>query len=109
MRRPGFILLNGLAWVGILALAGLALAVVRLLGFPGVLILGLLTTLICVSADLSRDVPTWSRGMFESRGTRRTEAEREDGRQDAASLGYYRGCGFVLIAAGLAGTVWELW
>jgi hypothetical protein len=109
MHRSAFILLNGLAWAGILALVGLALAVVRLLGFPGVLILGLLTTLVCVSADLSRDVPTWSRDMFASRGERRTLEEREAGKQEAASLGYYRGCGFVLIAAGLVGTVWELW
>ncbi|MGY4802244.1 hypothetical protein ACVMLK_12405 [Teichococcus aerofrigidensis] len=104
---------NGIAWLGILLLIGLAAVLVSILGFPGVLLLGLLTTLICVRAELAEAVPTWSRAMFESRmrgaPPRGEAALREERRLHRASLRYYRGCGLVLIAAGLAGTLWQIW
>ena len=113
MRPSASSIVNGLAWVGIFVLIGVGLGVVQVLGFPGVLILGLLTTLICVQAELSEDVPTWSRSLFESRAVRpRSDEERGAGteaRERAISpLRYYRGCGLLLIAAGLLGTVWQL-
>lgn len=114
MRPSSRSIANGVAWIGIFALIGLSLGLVSVLGFPGVLILGLLTTLICVRAELSDDVPTWSRALFESRlpRSRSLEAHAADLEVRDASrspLRYYRGCGLILIAAGLVGTAWQLW
>ncbi|SHK31765.1 hypothetical protein SAMN02745194_04683 [Roseomonas rosea] len=110
---PNFIL-NGLAWIGIFLLIALAFVLVQILGFPGVLILGLLTTLICLRAEISEDVPTWSQALFASRASRSASAEERAATAEARAraispLRYVQGCGFVLIAAGLAGTVWQLY
>jgi len=110
---PGSIL-NGLAWVGILLLIALAFVLVQRLGFPGVLILGLVTTLVCLRAEMSEDVPTWGRAPFEARLTNRGSVEERTAMAEARSravspLRYYRACGLLLIAAGLAGTVLQLW
>lgn len=105
---------NAIAWIGIITLIAASLWIVQVLGFPGILILGLLTTLICVRADLSEDVPTWGRAVFEARLVRAKSLEEQavvqEAREGARSpLLYYRGCGLVLIALGLLGTVWQFW
>ncbi|RKK02868.1 hypothetical protein EBE87_09745 [Pseudoroseomonas wenyumeiae] len=100
---PAAFILNGLGWVVILALVAAALALVRLLGFPGLLILGLLCCLICTRAELSEDVPSWGRQVFAARMARAGEAP------DRAAFRFYRRCGCVLLLAGLAGTAWQWW
>ena len=107
-------ILNGLAWVGIFLLIAFAFALVQRLGFPGVLILGLLTTLICLRAELSEDVLTWGRASFEARmasgrSVEEWAAAAEVRARAVSPLRYYRACGFVLIVAGLAGTILQLW
>lgn len=105
---------NGLAWIGIAGLVALSFWLVMVLGFPGILLLGLLTTLVCVRAELSNDVPSWSRGVFESRMRRDPSVERRAAAEHAAAqdrsvLRLYRVYGLILIAAGLAGTIWQVW
>lgn len=107
-------LAQALAWLGIVLLIGLGFVLVTVLGFPGLLVLGLLATLVCVRAELSEDVPGWSRALFESRAPRPEAPEARVARHAAGQesrgiLRYYRGCGLVLVVAGLLGSAWQLW
>ncbi|MBO1076661.1 hypothetical protein [Roseomonas marmotae] len=104
MRPSASGILNGIGWLGILALVAAGLGVVRLLGFPGVLILGLLAALICTRAELSGTVPTWSRAVLAAR-----EEDAEARAREVSALRYYRRCGLALALAGLAGTLWQVW
>lgn len=114
MRLSATTVVNSVAWLGIFALVALSLGVVAVLGFPGVLILGLLTAVTCVRAELSERTPTWGQAVFEATATRGRSAEErtagaEAARRAISPLRYYRGCGLVLIAAGLLGTAWQIW
>lgn len=107
-------LAQGLAWAGITALIAMGLLIVWLLGFPGLLLLGLGVTLICVRAELSEEAPSWSRAAFAARQSdeRLPEARAAAAAARArrgASFRYYRRCGAALIVAGLAGTLWQAW
>lgn len=105
---------NGMAWIGIFGLIALAFCVVWALGFPGVLILGLLTTMICVRAELSDHAPTWGRAVFEARRMKGRSPEERAATQEAENrnrspMRYYRRCGWSLVGIGLLGTVWTFW
>jgi hypothetical protein len=114
MRPSRQSLANVIAWFGVFALIGIGLGVVKALGFPGVLILGLLTTLICVRAELSEAVPTWPVSRMAERASRALSPEERaaqgEARDAAVSLlRYYRNCGIFLVFAGLLGTIWQFW
>ena len=113
MRLSATTVVNSVAWLGIVALVALSLGVVLVLGFPGVLLLGLLTAVTCVRAELSERTPTWGQAVFEASTRGRRAGERAAGAEAArraiSPLRYYRGCGVVLIAAGLLGTAWQIW
>jgi hypothetical protein len=105
---------EAVAWTIVVALIAAALVFVRALGFPGLLILGLLTTPVCVRAELSEDVPTWSQALFASRGARPSTPEERAAEADASKLRlsplrFGKRLGFILIAAGLLGTAWQIW
>ncbi|WP_043831765.1 hypothetical protein [Muricoccus aerilatus] len=114
MRPSASTIANGIAWVGIFALIAASLGIVLVLGFPGVLILGLLTALTCTRAELSERTPTWGQAVFEAQATRGRSPEERAAAGEAAARGnsplrYYRACGLVLILAGLLGTAWQIW
>ncbi|MDT8330859.1 hypothetical protein RQ831_07320 [Roseomonas gilardii] len=110
LRRLAYGLVQGLGWIGVLALIGASLLLVRRLGFPAVLLLGLIASLICVRAELSQDVPGWGRDIFAARWHSRPDAsERLASAEQIAALRFYRNCGFALILAGALGSVWQVW
>lgn len=110
LRRLAYGLVQGLGWIGILALIGASLLLVRRLGFPAVLMLGLITSLICVRAELSQDVPGWGRDIFAARWHSRPDlSERQASAKQIATLRFYRNCGFILILAGALGSLWQVW
>ncbi|MBI0536631.1 hypothetical protein D9599_13695 [Roseomonas sp. KE2513] len=114
MRRSASTIVDGIAWVGIFALIAASLGVVLVLGFPGVLILGLLTALTCARAELSERTPTWGQAVFEARAARGRSPEERAAADEAVAratspLRYYRACGLALIVAGLLGTAWQIW
>lgn len=105
---------NGIAWVGIFALIAAGLYIVHGLGFPGVLLLGIFTTLICVRAELSEDMPTSGVGVFTASLAGTSSPEERAASQEArdrgrSSLRYYRRCGLALVAIGLLGILWQVW
>jgi hypothetical protein len=104
MRVPVSSILDGLGWVVILLLVAACLGLVRVLGFPGVLILGLLCSLVCVRAELSDEVPSWGRHLFAARMAR--DARRA--RPDESPFRFGLRCGLALTLAGLAGSLWQL-
>ena len=93
---------NWLAGLVLVALAALAVLAVNWLGFAGLVVLGLLALLVCTMATLNEDVPTWSEHVFRARMERRGSAAGPD-------MGFYRWCGVVLTAVGVAGFVWQNW
>ena len=110
LRNLAYGLIQGLGWIGVFALIGASLLLVRRMGFPAVLLLGLIATLVCVRAELSQDVPGWGRDIFASRWHSRPGAsERLASAEQIATLRFYRNCGFVLILAGALGSVWQVW
>jgi len=114
MRPSARTVANSIAWIGIFTLIAVSLGVVLVLGFPGVLVLGLLTALTCVRAELSERTPTWGQTVFEAQATRSRSPEEsaagaEAMARTASPLRYYRACGLILIAAGLLGTAWQIW
>jgi hypothetical protein len=114
MRLSPSTVAEAVAWAVIFVLVAAALVFAPVLGFPGLLILGLLTALVCASAELSDDVPTWSQSLFASRGPRPSTPEERAAEADASKLRLSplrlgKRLGFVLIAAGLLGTAWRIW
>ena len=93
---------NWLAGAVLVALAALAVLAVNRLGFAGLVALGLLALLVCTMATLNEDVPTWGEHVFRARMERRGSPAGPD-------LGFYRWCGVVLTATGVAGFVWQNW
>jgi hypothetical protein len=103
-----------LAWAALAGLAALAILVAWLLGFPGVMILGLLLLLVCTRAELSDQVPVWSLAVFHARqqppASLEARADRAAARRNnRAELRFFKGCCVLLIVAGLLGTAWQFW
>ena len=100
-------ILNLLAWVVLLGLAVLAVLIANRLGFPGLLLLGVLTWLICSQAALNQDAPTWGAHVFRARML------RGKGHGDAEDAGlpfrFYARCGMAVAAIGGAGSAWQYW
>ena len=110
LRNLAYGLIQGLGWIGVFALIGASLLLVRRMGFPAVLLLGLIASLVCVRAELSQDTPSWGRDIFAARWHSRPDAsERQASAEQVATLRFYRNCGFALILAGALGSVWQVW
>ncbi|NKE44460.1 hypothetical protein HB662_06705 [Roseomonas frigidaquae] len=89
----------------LVALAGAAILVVAILGPFGLVLLGLLTLVVCVRLQLVELVPSWG-SRVDAGETRARPAERA---ALAGQLRFYRRCGLLLLAAGLAGTAFGKW
>src|SRR3954465_7211754 len=103
---------NAVAWAVLAALIGVALHMIVVLGPFGLILLGLLTLFVCTSMELREDSPTWSVGAFKPRADRLESPEQRAAAADEralarAPLPFYRWCGVVLLAAGVAGFVWQ--
>ncbi len=105
---------NGLAWLVIVGLIGLALLAADRLGFLGLLLLGLMTWLVCTLVALDEAAPTWGAEVFRSRMSGSGSPEQRAAacaEHDAAlsPVRFYRWCGIALVAVGAAGLAWQYW
>lgn len=110
MRFTGGQLVNVIAWAILIAPIPIVMIVAMALGPFGLIILGVATLLLCTSAQLNGDTP--SAGSAAGRMARAASpepraAEHHDRQSRLSPLTFYRGCGAVLLAAGVAGFVWE--
>ncbi len=114
MRFSASAVANGLAWVVVFCLIGVAAVVANVLGFFGLMILGVLMWLICTLANLNQDAPTWGVEVFRARmsghGSPEQRAAMLEERQAFVSpLRFYRWCGIGLALMGAAGFAWQQW
>jgi len=105
---------NAAAWIVILALICGAVVMAAVLGFVGLLILGGMTWLVCVRAEMDQDTPTWGAEVFRARmGGQGSPEQRaamlEERRAFVSPLRFYRRCGIVLAVIGAAGFIWQQW
>jgi hypothetical protein len=111
MRFSASGIVNALAWVGIFTLIGVAIVIVDVFGFVGLILLGLMTAFTCVSAELGEDVPTAGVELFKSHMGGGTPEQRaamlEEKRGFVAPLRFYKWCGMFLIIVGVAGFIWQ--
>jgi hypothetical protein len=99
---------NAMAWAVLLVLACVAILIADLLGFFGLLILGMLTWMICVQVELGDDTPTASTAVFRARMAPERSPERRAGaladrHLRLSPLRFYRWCGIALTVIGAAG------
>ena len=66
MRFSASNVANAVAWAVIFGLIGVAIVVADVLGFMGLLILGAMTCLVCMRAEMDQDVPTWGAEVFRA-------------------------------------------
>ena len=112
MRSRAAEFVNALAWALVLILAAFAILVAYLLGFVGLLILGLLTWLICTDLELGDATPAASVAVFRalmepSRAPEQRAAEQAERRARLSPLPFYRWCGIALTIIGAAGFLWQ--
>lgn len=105
---------NAIAWavVMLLIVAGLWLA--NRLGFIGLLLLGGMTCLVCIMAELDRNAPTWGTEVFKAQMDRRHSPEQkaaalEEDRVFLSPLRFYRWCGVFLMLVGVVGFAVQKW
>ncbi len=114
MRFSAGTVANAAAWGVIVLLIGAAVLVANRLGFMGLLLLGSATWLVCIRAELDQDTPIWGVEVFKARMDGRGSPEQhaamlEERRAFTSPLRFYRRCGMVLAAAGVAGFIWQQW
>lgn len=107
-------IINAVAWAAVLVLAAVAILVAYLLGFFGLVILGLFTWLICTHMQLDDETPTASVALFRARAQPTGSPEqrataRADRHARLSPVGFYRWCGIALTAIGASGFVWQRW
>ena len=111
---------NLLGWASIFAAAGIAGIVAYLLGFVGLILLGMATAMVCSRAEADEHNPSiWARADLnpQSRadqvyGPRRPSPEDSIADRLARSvriapLRFYFWCGIVIAAAGVFGFLWQ--
>ena len=87
---------------------------VAILGPFGLILLGLADLLVCTLFGLNEDAPTWGTQVFSARmqggqSPEQRAAMLEQRHAMLAPLRFYRWCGVLLIAAGVAGFGWQQW
>ena len=107
-------ILNALSWIAIVGLVILALLIADVLGFAGLICLGLFTALICTTAELDQDVPTGSAVVFRARtqppGSPEERSARAHERHTfTTALRFGKRCGLALLAIGATGFTWQQW
>ena len=114
MRFSPSTIANLAAWSVFVLLIGVALLVTDRLGFVGLMLLGGLTCLVCIRAEMDQDVPTWGVEVFKARMNTTSSPEQRAAMHDermafVSPLRFYRSCGAALIAIGAAGFIWQQW
>lgn len=115
MRFSSSAAANAAAWGVVAALIGGAVVITDVLGFFGLALLGGMTWLVCLRAEMDQDTPTWGVAVFKARmGSQGSPPEQRaatlDERQTFVSpLRFYRWCGIVLVGVGAAGFIWQQW
>ena len=114
MRFSAGSIANVVAWIVIFGLIGAAIVVADALGFMGLLILGAMTWLVCVLAEMDQDAPTWGAEVFRVRmkggGSPEQRAAMLEERHTFTSLlRLYRRSGMFLTIVGLLGFMWQRW
>jgi len=113
MRFSSSAAANAAAWGVVAALIGGAVVITDVLGFFGLALLGGMTWLVCLRAEMDQDTPTWGVAVFKARmGSQGLPPEQRaatlDERQTFVSpLRFYRWCGIVLVGVGAAGFIWQ--
>jgi hypothetical protein len=105
---------NAIAWAFVLVLAAVAILIAYLLGFFGLVILGLFTWLICTHLELEDDTPVSSPAIYRARLQQaRTPEQRAAATADRQTrlspLRFYRLCGIALTVIGAGGWAWQYW
>lgn len=105
---------NTAAWVVIILLIVAAIGVAYRLGFMGLVLLGGMTCLVCVLAELDRNTPTWGTDVFKAQMARQRSPDQkaamsEEDRTYVSALRFYRWCGLFLIVVGALGFVTQQW
>ena len=105
---------NGAARAVIVVLICAAIVFVYVLGSIGLVIVGGITALVCVRAEMDQEVPICSAEVFkaqmDSRGSPEERAAMMEERHAFQSpLRFYRRCGIFLTIVGVAGVFWQQW
>jgi hypothetical protein len=105
---------NAIAWAVFVLLILAAMALTNRLGFMGLLLLGGATCLVCVTAELDRNAPTWGVEVFRARLTKPSSPEQraamlDEGRLFVSPLRFYRWCGLFLMLVGEVGFAAQHW
>ncbi len=115
MRFSAHSAANAAAWVVLVAIFCVAVVLTRLLGFAGLFLLGGMTWLVCLRAEMDHDAPTWGAEVFKAQLERQQYSPEqrasmlEERRVFVSPLRFYRWCGIFLAAVGLIGFVWQNW
>ncbi len=114
MRFSASNVANAAAWAVIFGLIGAAIVVADVLGFLGLLILGAMTWLVCVRAEMDQDAPTWGAEVFRARmkgggSPEQRAAMLEERHAFLSPLHLCRRGGMFLTVVGLAGFIWQRW
>lgn len=112
MRFSGIQIANVVSWVVLLGLIPMVFVMVAILGPFGLIMLGVATLFICTSINLYDDVPNANATVLKARFARRGSPEQRaalqaDKQMRLSPLGFYRWCGIALLAAGIAGFIWQ--
>jgi hypothetical protein len=112
MRLSASAVANSFAWIMLIALIAVAFVLVVALGPFGLILIGLLTLFVCSAARLNEDTPTWRRAIYSARieGQIRPEEKAAlvaEKQRFLAPLRFFNWCGITLLAAGVAGFVWQ--
>ena len=105
---------NAVAWAVIFLLILAAMVLTYRLGFMGLLLLGSATCLVCMTAELDRNAPTWGVEVFKAQLTKPSSPEQraamlEGDRLLLSPIRFYRWCELVLMVAGGLGFVVQHW
>lgn len=114
MRFSASNVANAAAWAVIFGLIGVAIVMADVLGFIGLLILGAVTWLVCVRAEMDQDAPTWGTEVFKARMKGGSSPEQraamlEEQHAFTSPLRLYRRSGMFLTFVGLFGFIWQQW
>jgi hypothetical protein len=115
MRFSAGAVLNAVAWLLVAGLIGVAVVIAALFGAVGLILLGALTALVCVRADVAEESPTWGPDVFRAKMTEggaspeQRAAMQSERQTRVGPLRYYRRCGMALIAIGAVIFLWQQW
>jgi hypothetical protein len=102
MKPRTHIVGNGLGWLALALLFGIAVVMVDVLGFVGLIILGAATAMICTRAAIAESRTGSPPSRPEERAALSAEQEAS-----LAPLRFFSRCGLAVAAIGAAGFAWQ--